>query len=85
MVALGRGVFFRSVLLSGAASFLNGRVPAVAFENEGALGATCVGFGCNDYRCVSRAEPLRLSGALLPPPVYLSGVCVACGVGAWAV
>lgn len=47
---VGRSAFVQSLLAAATITILEPNRPAVALENEGPLGATCVGFGCNDYR-----------------------------------
>ena len=52
MVALSRPALLRAALaaaLSGSAPVVLSPLPAAAAANEGALGATCAGFGCNNY------------------------------------
>jgi len=47
---VGRAAFVHSLLAAATITILQPKRPAVALENQGPLGATCVGFGCNDYR-----------------------------------
>jgi hypothetical protein len=47
---IGRAAVVHSLLAAAALTLLEPKRPAVALENQGPLGATCAGFGCNDYR-----------------------------------
>jgi len=49
-VPQGRATFLRSALAATIVGLVPRGNPAAALENQGAIGATCAGFGCNDYR-----------------------------------